>query len=102
MAVPETPAPAVNPKRSVFPDPIICLDDGKKFKSLKRHLAALGMTPTEYRAKWGLAKDYSMVAPNYAATRSALAKKLGLGRKAAAPTLKAKAPAKTKRARKAA
>ena len=85
VAVLEAPAPAVNPKRSVFPDYIICLDDGKKFKSLKRHLAALGMTPADYRAKWGLAKDYPMVAPSYAATRSALAKKLGLGRKAAAP-----------------
>ena len=70
VAIPETQAPAVNPKRSVFPDYIICLDDGKKFKSLKRHLAALGMTPTEYRAKWGLAKDYPMVAPSYAAARS--------------------------------
>ena len=75
--------PAVNPKRSVFPDYIISLEDGRRFKSLKRHLGLLGMTPDEYRAKWGLARDYPMVAPNYAATRSALAKASGLGRKAA-------------------
>ena len=61
--------PAVNPKRSVFPDYIISLEDGQKYKSLKRHLATKhGMTPDEYRAKWGLAKDYPMVAPNYSAT----------------------------------
>lgn len=77
------PKPAVNPKRSVFPDYIISLEDGQKYKSLKRHLATrYGMTPDEYRAKWRLAKDYPMVAPNYSATRSALAKALGLGRKA--------------------
>src|SRR3569832_2199966 len=84
---PETPAqePAVNPKRSVFPDYIICLEDGKKFKSLKRHLDVhYGLTPDEYRAKWGLKSDYPMVAPNYAAQRSALAKSSGLGRKAPA------------------
>ncbi|RWE39499.1 MAG: transcriptional regulator [Mesorhizobium sp.] len=84
---PETPAlvPAVNPKRSVFPDYIICLEDGKKFKSLKRHLSVhYGLTPDEYRAKWGLKSDYPMVAPNYAAQRSALAKSSGLGRKATA------------------
>ncbi|MDG4898172.1 MucR family transcriptional regulator [Mesorhizobium sp. WSM4976] len=82
---PEKPLqnPAVNPKRSVFPDYIICLEDGKKFKSLKRHLDAhYGLTPDEYRAKWGLKSDYPMVAPNYAAQRSALAKSSGLGRKA--------------------
>ena len=78
-------APAVSIRRSITPDFIICLDDGKKFKSLKRHLSVLGMTPDEYRAKWGLASDYPMVAPNYAATRSALAKSNGLGRKPAAP-----------------
>ena len=77
--------PAVNPKRSVFPDHIICLEDGKKFKSLKRHLATdHNLTPDEYRAKWGLAADYPMVAPSYSATRSALAKSSGLGRKPAA------------------
>ena len=76
--------PAVNPKRSVFPDYIISLEDGRKYKSLKRHLATRhGMTPDEYRAKWALPKDYPMVAPSYSATRSALAKSLGLGRKAA-------------------
>lgn len=90
-AVPEQPAltPAVNPKRSVFPDYIICLEDGKKFKSLKRHLSVhYGLTPEEYREKWGLARGYPMVAPNYAAQRSALAKSIGLGRKAAVKTTK--------------
>ncbi|MER8492217.1 MucR family transcriptional regulator [Mesorhizobium australicum] len=91
------PKPAVNPKRSVFPDYIISLEDGHKYKSLKRHLATRhGMTPNEYREKWGLAKDYPMVAPNYSAARSALAKSLGLGRKAAPvkkPSLKRKAKA---------
>lgn len=77
--------PAVNPKRSVTPDFIICLEDGKKFKSLKRHLGVhYGLTPEQYREKWGLPRDYPMVAPNYAAQRSALAKSSGLGRKAAA------------------
>ena len=71
--------PAVHPKKSVFPDHIICLEDGKRFKSLKRHISALGMTPDEYRAKWSLPSDYPMVAPNYSATRSALAKASGLG-----------------------
>ncbi|MCH4560975.1 MucR family transcriptional regulator [Mesorhizobium jarvisii] len=75
--------PAVNPKRSVFPDYIVCLEDGKRFKSLKRHLNVhYGLTPEEYRSKWGLTRDYPMVAPNYAAQRSALAKSSGLGRKA--------------------
>jgi predicted transcriptional regulator len=95
---PEKPAqePAVNPKRSVFPDYIICLENGKKFKSLKRHLGVhYGLTPDEYRQKWGLARDYPMVAPNYAAQRSALAKSSGLGRKPAAATAKV-APAKRK------
>ena len=74
--------PAVNPKRSVFPDHIVCLEDGKKFKSLKRHLATdHGLTPDEYRAKWGLPADYPMVAPNYAEKRRALAKEIGLGTK---------------------
>lgn len=74
------PAPAVHPKRSIFPDRIICLDDGKPFKSLKRHISALGMTPDQYRAKWDLPADYPMVAPNYSEKRSALAKAIGLGR----------------------
>ena len=76
------PTPAVNPKKSVHADYIVCLEDGKKFKSMKRHLGAHGLTPSEYRAKWGLAADYPMVAPNYAAARSEMAKKIGLGRKA--------------------
>jgi predicted transcriptional regulator len=72
--------PAVPVKKSVTPDFIICLEDGKKFKSLKRHLRTrYGMTPDEYRAKWGLAHDYPMVAPNYAKERSNLAKRMGLG-----------------------
>ncbi len=79
---PEPLRPAVNPKRSVFPDYIICLEDGKKFKSLKRHLRThYDLSPEEYRDKWGLAPDYPMVAPNYAAARSALAKKMGLGQR---------------------
>lgn len=76
--------PAVPIRKSVTPDAIICLEDGKKFKSLKRHLnTAYGLTPEQYRTKWGLPVDYPMVAPNYAEARSALAKSMGLGRKAA-------------------
>jgi predicted transcriptional regulator len=76
------PEPAVPIKQSVKPDYIICLEDGKKLKMLKRHLTtAYSMTPDDYRKRWGLPPDYPMVAPNYAATRSALAKKIGLGRK---------------------
>ena len=79
---PETQKPAVPIKKSVMPDYIVSLEDGKKFKSLKRHLAThYGLTPEEYRTKWGLPADYPMVAPNYAAARSALAKTMGLGRK---------------------
>jgi predicted transcriptional regulator len=79
----EKPEPAVPVKRSVFPDYIICLEDGKKLKMLKRHLSAsYGITPEEYRTRWGLPHDYPMVAPNHAARRSALAKEIGLGRKA--------------------
>lgn len=78
--------PAVPIKKSVTPDYIICLDDGKKLKMLKRHLrTTYNLTPDEYRARWGLAPDYPMVAPNYAAQRSAFAKKIGLGRKARHP-----------------
>ncbi len=99
-AVPEVvpPVPAVNPKRSVPPDFIICLEDGKKFKSLKRHLGVhYGLTPDAYRAKWGLPADYPMVAPNYAASRSQLAKSIGLGRK---PTVAETAkPARAKKAK---
>lgn len=75
--------PAVPVRKSVAPDYIICLEDGKKFKSLKRHLRThYNMSPEEYRDKWGLPTDYPMVAPNYSATRSRLAKDNGLGRKA--------------------
>lgn len=78
----ERPQPAVPVKRSVFPDYIVCLEDGKKLKMLKRHLkAAYGMTPEQYRERWGLAPDYPIVAPNYAHHRSSLAKKIGLGTK---------------------
>lgn len=73
--------PAVNPKKSVQSGHIVCLEDGKKFKSLKRHLASHGLTPQQYRAKWGLAPDYPMTAPDYSATRSAMARDIGLGRK---------------------
>lgn len=74
------PEPAVSIKKSVTADYIICLEDGKKFKSLKRHLRTrYAMTPEEYRTKWGLAHDYPMVAPNYAKERSNLAKRMGLG-----------------------
>ena len=75
----EKPVPAVSIKKSVTPDYIISLEDGRQFKSLKRHLSGRGMTPAEYRAKWGLPADYPMVAPNYSAQRSELAKTLGLG-----------------------
>lgn len=78
----ESLKPAVSVRRSVHPDYIVCLEDGKKLKMLKRHLrAAYGMSPDEYRAKWGLPSDYPMVAPNYAQQRSAFAKQIGLGRK---------------------
>ena len=82
-AVPETRAePAVSIRASVKPDYIVCLDDGKKLKMLKRHLMThYGITPDEYRAKWGLPADYPMVAPNYAEQRRSLAVKIGLGRK---------------------
>ena len=80
-AKPEALVPAVSVRSSLKPDWLVCLDDGKRFKSLKRHLAALGMTPDQYRAKWKLPPDYPMVAPNYAAQRSALAKQMGLGQK---------------------
>ena len=83
-AIPKTEVlvPAVSIRKSVTPGFLICLDDGKKFKSLKRHLRDLGMTPDQYRAKWGLPQRYPMVAPAYTATRSALAKKIGFGRRA--------------------
>jgi predicted transcriptional regulator len=73
--------PAVDPKESVFDDVIISLEDGKPYKTLKRHLTALGMTPEQYRAKWDLPPAYPMIAPNYSEKRSALAKTAGLGKK---------------------
>jgi len=82
QATPERPRPAVPIKKSIFPDFIVCLEDGKKLKMLKRHLkTAYNMSPEDYRERWELAPDYPMVAPNYAKHRSALAKKIGLGRK---------------------
>jgi len=79
---PEKPRPAVSAKKSIFPDYIVCLEDGKKLKMLKRHLkTAYNLSPDEYRKRWGLPADYPMVAPNYAKHRSALAKKIGLGTK---------------------
>ena len=97
---PEAPAaapqvPTVSIRKSVTPDAIICLEDGKSFKSLKRHLSSkYDLTPEQYRTKWGLPADYPMVAPAYAEARSTLAKSMGLGRKAAV------APAKARRAAK--
>ena len=83
--MPEPQKPAVPIKKSITPDYLISLEDGKKYKSLKRHLRTqYNMSPDDYRAKWGLPKDYPMVAPNYAASRSALAKSMGLGRGGAA------------------
>ena len=101
------PEPAVSVRKSVTPDHIICLEDGKKLKMLKRHLAAAyNMTPDQYRERWGLPADYPMVAPNYATQRSALAKSIGLGtRRGAAPVEPVPAapkPAKAPRGRKAA
>ena len=93
--------PAVSIKKSVTPDYIVCLEDGKKFKSLKRHLSThYNLSPDEYRQKWNLPRDYPMVAPAYAAARSSLAKSMGLGRKraAAVPVLMV-AEEKAKRAR---
>jgi predicted transcriptional regulator len=79
-ARPEQPKPAITAKRSITPDYLICLEDGKRFKSLKRHLRThYDLTPAEYRTKWGLPSDYPMVAPNYAKTRSQLALQMGLG-----------------------
>ena len=95
---PEPQQPAVSVKKSVTPDYIISLENGQKFKSLKRHLMnSYGMTPAEYRAKWGLPSGYPMVAPNYAKSRSELAKSMGLGRKAKPE----EAPAPAKRGRRA-
>ena len=76
----EPKAPAVPIRRSITPEFLICLEDGKRFKSMRRHLAGLGLSPDQYRKKWNLPADYPMVASNYAAQRSALAKKIGFGR----------------------
>jgi predicted transcriptional regulator len=94
----EAREPAVSIRKSITPDYLICLDDGKKFKSLKRHLAALGLTPEQYREKWNLPYDYPMVAPNYAAVRSALAKKSGLGQTASKAASKGRRAAKVAKA----
>jgi len=75
----DPPSPAVSIRKSITPDYLICLEDGKRFKSMRRHLALLGMTPDQYRAKWGLPPAYPMAAPNYAAKRSEMAKNSGLG-----------------------
>ena len=93
----ETPSaplvPAISVRKSITDEYIISLEDGRKFKSMKRYLSGLGMTPADYRAKWGLPLDYPMVAPAYAAKRSALAKTIGLGRKGIDPTATAPAAA---------
>jgi predicted transcriptional regulator len=100
------PIPAVPIKKSITPDFLISLEDGKRYKSLKRHLAGRGLTPEQYRQKWGLPPDYPMVAPNYAAKRSELARSMGLGQKrreaakTAAAAEKVTAPAPKKRGRK--
>ena len=95
-AVEEKPVPAVSIKKSLTADFIVCLEDGLKFRSLKRHLSTkYGMTPDQYRQKWGLPADYPMVAPAYAEARSQLAKKMGLGqaRRKIVPPAPAPAPA---------
>jgi predicted transcriptional regulator len=92
-AEPEKPTPAVPVRQSVKPDFIVCLEDGKKLKTLRRHLmTAYNLTPAQYRARWELPADYPMVAPNYAKLRSSLAKQIGLGRKSAPE--RAKMPAR--------
>ena len=103
IAAPQAPpveqkTPAVSIKKSITPDAIICLEDGRKFKSLKRHLRTkYNLSPEEYRAKWGLPKDYPMVAPSYAAARSSLAKSMGLGQGGRRPAAPAAPPAKTRK-----
>ena len=94
----EMKSPAVPIRKSVTPDYLICLEDGKQFKSLRRHLAGFGLTPEQYREKWKLPSDYPMVAPNYAAQRSAMAKQIGLGqiqRKAGVRKRRGQSDAKT-------
>lgn len=105
----EKPIPAVSIKKSLTPDYLISLEDGRSYKSLKRHLSGKGLTPAQYRTKWGLPSDYPMVAPNYAKQRSELARSMGLGQNrgtanpapiAAPVTAAAATPAKAPRARK--
>ena len=79
------PTPPVPVKKSITPDFLISLEDGKRYRSLKRHLAGRGLTPDQYREKWGLPRDYPMVAPNYSARRSELARNMGLGQKRSGP-----------------
>ena len=89
---PEPQEPAVSIRKSITPDFLICLEDGRKFKSLKRHLRTkYDMSPEEYRAKWGLPKDYPMVAPNYAKARSERAKQMGLGQGGRKPARRTRA-----------
>jgi predicted transcriptional regulator len=102
----EKPQPAVSIKKSITPDHLISLEDGRRYKALKRHLRGLGMTPDQYRAKWGLPHDYPMVAPAYAKQRSELAIALGLGQKRKkdapeAPAAEPHPPAKRGRPKKA-
>ena len=93
VVVEEVLKPAIPIKKSVTPEYIVCLEDGLKFKSLKRHLRTkYNMTPEEYRAKWGLPNDYPMVAPSYAEARSNLAKKMGLGQQRKKPVVAAPKP----------
>ncbi len=101
-AEPTRPEPAAPIKKSVFPDYLICLEDGKKLKMLKRHLrTAYNMSPEEYRKRWGLPAEYPMVAPNYAKHRSALAREIGLGtrRRTAAPVAPSEPAAKSRSSR---
>ena len=98
QVVPEKLTPLMPIKKTITPDHLISLEDGKHYKSLKRHLGGRGLTPEQYREKWGLPRDYPMVAPNYSAQRSEMARSIGLGRKREPEA----APAKRGRARKAA
>ena len=91
----EKPTPPVPIKKSITPDYLISLEDGKRYKSLKRHLAGRGLNPEQYRDKWGLPRDHPMVAPNYSARRSELARSLGLGRKRTGETKQAARSAAT-------
>lgn len=98
----ERPTPAVSIKKSLTPDYLISLEDGRRYKSLKRHLSGRGLTPERYREKWGLPPDYPMVAPNYAKQRSDLAKSMGLGRSRRREEEPPAPPSKAKRSRNAA